>query len=64
MTAAISPHLGEMQAPVDVLHLPVRLTLDGTTVVVHMPRDLNTPAEVRVLRVVERFTGDFRRAVI
>lgn len=45
------------------LGLPVTLELDGTTVVIVMPRDLNTAAEIRVLRVVELHTADFRRQV-
>jgi transcriptional antiterminator Rof (Rho-off) len=63
VTAAVCADLDALRVAVGELRLPVRLTLDHSTVVVHMARDLNTPAEVRVLQVVEGFTGDFRRQV-
>ncbi len=62
MIALAADRLRDLRVAVALLNLPVRLEMDGSTVVVHMPRDLNTPAEVRVLRLVERYTGDFRRA--
>ncbi len=62
MTAVVD-RLAALRTAVALLNLPVRLDMDGTTVVVHLPRDLNTPAEVRVLRLVGQHTGDFRRHI-
>lgn len=55
-------NLRGISAAVALLNLPIRLELVGTTVVIHGPRDLNTPAEVRVVHLVEQFTDDFRWA--
>lgn len=63
MVIVNTDRLAALRTAVALLNLPVRLDVEGTTVVVHMPRDLNTPAEVRVLRLVETYTGDFRRQV-
>lgn len=52
--------LAGLRTTVALLNLPVRLDTDGPTVVVHLPRDLDTSAEVRVLREVEKVTDDFR----
>jgi hypothetical protein len=66
MTAATLDRMAQLRTAVALLGLPVELDVDGATgtVLVCMPRDLNTPAEVRVLRVVEQYTADFRRQVI
>jgi hypothetical protein len=55
-----------LRTAVALLGLPVELDVDGVTgtVIVRMPHDLNTSAEVRVLRVVESYTGDFRRQAV
>lgn len=65
LQADVDPNAA-LRTAVALLDLPVELDVDGTTgtVIVRMPQDLNTPAEVRVLRVVESYTGDFRRQAI
>lgn len=60
---AVDQDLSALRIAVALLHLPVRLDLEDGCVVVHMPRDLNTEAEVRVLRLVEAHTDRFRRHV-
>lgn len=54
--------LRDLRVAVALLNLPVRLEQVDGVVVVHMARDLNTAAEVRVLRLVEAHTDRFRRA--
>ena len=59
---------GALCTSVAALNVPVALELVETsvrgvskaTVVIHGPRDLNTPTEVKVLRLVCNCTDDFR----
>jgi hypothetical protein len=63
MIAADRDRLSALRTAVALLNLPVRLDLENGCVVVSMPRDLNTAAEVKVLRLVEQHTDNFRRHV-